>query len=56
MYLFFGIIAGFLIYFLNDLSVAIGLTNKLPLIISVWSPIMLITILGSANLIKINEQ
>ena len=56
MYLFFGIIAGFLIYFLNDLSVAIGLTNKLPLIISVWSPIMLIIILGSANLIKINEQ
>lgn len=56
MYLFFGIIAGFLIYFLNDLSVAVGLSNKLPLIISVWSPIMLITILGSINLIKINEK
>jgi lipopolysaccharide export system permease protein len=55
MYLFFGIIVGFLIYFLNDLSVAIGLSNKLPLIISVWSPIMLIIILGSINLIKINE-
>ncbi len=56
MYLFFGLILGFVIYFLNDLSIAIGLGNKLHLTISVWSPIVVIVFLSILNLIKINES
>lgn len=56
MYIFFGIALGFLIYFLNDLSVAVGLANKLPLTISVWSPIVIIMFLSGINLIRINEK
>lgn len=55
-YLFFGLIVGFLLYFLNDLSIAIGVSNKLPLIISIWSPVMIIIILSILNLIKIYEK
>ena len=56
MYLFFGLIIGFILYFLNDLSIAIGLSNKLPLVLSVWSPVVVIIFLCAINLIKINEN
>ena len=56
MYLFFGTILGVCIYFLNDLSISFGLSNKLPLAISVWSPVGLIVILCTINLIRINER
>ena len=56
MYLFFGLIAGFLIFFLNDLSIAVGLSNKLPLVISVWTPVVIIMLLSVFNLIKIHEK
>lgn len=56
MYLFFGIIIGFIIYFFNDLSIAVGLANKLPLIMSVWSPVIIIMFLSIINLMRINEK
>ena len=56
MYLFFGLVLGFVLYFLNDLSIAVGLTSKLPLAVSVWSPIMIIMFLSIINLNGINEK
>jgi len=56
MYLFFGTILGFVVYFLSDLSVAIGLSNKLPLAVSVWSPIILILLFSIINLVAVNEK
>ena len=55
MYLFFGTILGVCIYFLNDLSISLGLSNRLPLAISVWSPVGLIISLSTINIIRINE-
>ena len=56
MYLFFGIIVGFFVYFLNDLSTAAGLSNKLPLTISVWAPVMILMFLSFLNLLQINDK
>ena len=56
MYLFFGTILGVTIYFLNDLSISLGLSNKLSLVVSVWSPVCLVIFLGVVNLIRINER
>src|SRR6056300_231405 len=56
MYIFFGIILGIVIYFLNDLSIALGIAGKMPLMISVWIPIFLILVISAINLIKINEN
>ena len=56
MYLFFGTILGVCIYFLNDLSISLGLSSKLPLATSVWSPVALVIILSTINLIRINER
>ena len=56
IYVFFGIILGIVIYFLNDLSIALGIAGKIPLAISVWIPIFLILVISAINLIKINEN
>ena len=56
MYIFFGIVLGILIFFLNDLSVAIGISGKIPLVASVWTPILLITFFCSINIAKLNEK
>ena len=56
IYVFFGIILGIVIYFLNDLSIALGIAGKMPLVISVWIPIFLILVISAINLIKINEN
>src|SRR6056300_1138963 len=56
IYIFFGIILGIVIYFLNDLSIALGIAGKMPLAISVWIPIFLILVISAINLIKINEN
>ena len=56
IYVFFGIVLGIVIYFLNDLSIALGIAGKMPLVISVWIPIFLILVISAINLIKINEN
>jgi len=56
IYVFFGIILGIVIYFLNDLSIALGIAGKMPLAVSVWIPIFLIIVISTINLIKINEN
>ena len=56
IYIFLGIISGIIIYFLNDLSIAIGLSNKIPLELSVWIPIFLILVISLFNLLKSNEN
>ena len=56
IYIFFGIILGIIIYFLIDLSIALGISGKIPLTISVWIPIFLIIVISTMNLININEK
>jgi lipopolysaccharide export system permease protein len=55
-YILLAIILGILIYFLNDISIAVGLTDKLPIPLSVWTPIIIISFFCVTNLIKINEK
>ena len=55
-YIFCGIILGILIYFLNDLSIALGLSGKISIELSVWIPIFLIIVISLLNLLRINEK
>lgn len=50
-----GIIGGIVIYFLSDLSIAFGKSGKLPLEISIWSPVILIMTISIYSLIKDTE-
>jgi len=55
-YIFISIIASVLIYFFNDFSTVLGKTEKLPLEVSVWMPILIIFIFSTVGVIHSNQK
>ena len=52
----FGLIICVLIYYLKDLSLALGQTNRIPLSMASWIPIIVISIFSFAGILQINEK
>ena len=52
----FGIMLSVLIYYINFFFGAMGKNEKLPLIVSVWMPIVILFIISIIGLIRINEK
>ena len=40
---FLGIFTGILVYYLNEFSISLRRVNKVPLILSIWLPIIMLT-------------
>ena len=55
-YIFVAIITSVLIFYFNDFSAALGKTEKLPIEVSVWMPIVIIFIFGAVGLIHANQK
>jgi len=55
-YVFIAIIASVLIYFFNDFSAVLGKTEKLPMEIAVWMPIVIIFVFSSVGIIHANQK
>ena len=55
-YVFLAIITSVLIFYFNEFSAALGNTEKLPIEISVWMPIVIIFIFGAVGLIHANQK
>ena len=55
-YIFIAIITTVIIFYFNDFSAALGKTEKLPVEVSVWMPIVIIFIFGSVGLIHANQK
>ena len=55
-YIFVAIITSVLIFYFNDFSAALGKTEKLPIEVSVWMPIIIIFIFGAVGLIHANQK
>jgi len=55
-YIFIAILTSVLIFYFNDFSAALGKTDKLPVEISVWMPILIIFIFSSIGLIHANQK
>ena len=55
-YLFLAIITGVVIFYLRDLSLALGKTGFIHPILSIWVPILAISLYCSIGLIQINEK
>ena len=55
-YIFIAIITSVLIFYFNEFSAALGNTEKLPIEIAVWMPIVIIFTFGSAGLIHANQK
>ena len=55
-YVLVSIFTCVVIYYFKDLSIALGQTGKISLVISVWMPIILISLFCSIGVIQINEK
>ncbi len=55
-YIIVAIILSVIIYFFNDFSSVLGKTEKLPIVISAWMPIVIIFIFGSIGVIHANQK
>jgi lipopolysaccharide export system permease protein len=55
-YVLISILIAVIIYYLRDLSFAFGQTEKISLILSVWMPIIAISLFCTIGIIQINEK
>jgi len=55
-YVVTGVIISVILYFLNDLSITMGKTEKIDLELSVWLPIFFIMIINFIGLIQVNAK
>ena len=55
-YIFTAIITSVLIFYFNDFSAALGKTEKLPIEVSVWMPIIIVFVFGAVGLIHANQK
>ena len=55
-YIFLAIISSVIIFYFKDFSAALGKTDKLPVEIAVWMPIVIIFIFSTVGLIHANQK
>ena len=55
-YVFIAIITSVIIFYFNDFSAALGKTDKLPVEVAVWMPIVIIFVFGAVGLIHANQK
>ena len=55
-YILISIFTCVVIFYFKDLSIALGQTEKISLPLSVWMPILLVTLFCSIGVIQINEK
>ena len=51
-----GILLSVIIYYIHYFLSVLGKSEKIPIIASIWMPIILLTIISSIGLIRINEK
>ncbi len=50
-----GLLAGFLLYFVTDIVLALGLSEKIPVVLAAWSPAGVFSLLGLAMLFHLED-
>ena len=51
-----GLIVCVIIYYLKDLSIALGQTNRISLTLAAWIPIIVIGMFSFVGILQINEK
>ena len=55
-HLIFGIFLSVIIYYIHYFLGVLGKSEKIPVVVSIWMPMILLTIISSIGLIRINEK
>ena len=48
-----GIVTGFVVYFLSQIIYALGINNYIPILIAVWTPILIIVMIATSILLHL---
>ena len=51
-----GLVFCVMVYYLKDLSIALGKTDRIPLILSIWTPIIALSLFTFIGVLQINEK
>ena len=43
-------------FYLNDLSLALGLTERIPIVLSIWAPVLALSFFTLIGVLQINEK
>ena len=54
--LFLGIFTSVVIYYLNNFFGIIGKSEKIPLVVSIWAPLLILFMISSIGVVKINDK
>ena len=55
-FIIIGMVISLLVYYLKDLSIALGKTDRIPLILSVWAPVIALSFFTFIGVLQINEK
>ena len=51
-----GLIISVLMFYFKDLSLALGQTGRIPLILAVWAPVIALSLFTFIGVLQINEK
>ncbi len=55
-FIIIGLIVIVLVFYFKDLSIALGQTDRIPLILSIWAPIIALSLFTFIGILQINEK
>ena len=55
-FIILGLIISVLVYYFKDLSIALGKTDRIPLVLAVWSPVIALSLFTFIGVLQINEK
>ena len=51
-----GLIVSILVFYFKDLSLALGQTDRIPLLLAIWSPVIALSLFTFIGVLQINEK
>ena len=51
-----GLVTCIITYYFNDLSLALGQTGRIPLVLSIWTPVIALSFFIFIGVLQINEK
>tara|TARA_B100000123_G_scaffold187185_1_gene139570 strand:- start:209 stop:436 length:228 start_codon:yes stop_codon:yes gene_type:complete len=55
-HLIFGILISVIIYYLSFFFEELGKNEQVPIVVSIWIPLLMISIISMINLVRINDR
>ena len=55
-YIILGLIVSVLVFYFKDLSLALGKTDRIPMTLSIWAPVIVLSFFSFIGILQINEK